>query len=284
MEPLTKQLASQVCAICKTRKKRCDKVLPECGYCTARQLKCRYDESASTIDKGGVSLSPGKWLQYTPTPRDSESTIGSRGAYSLAEEAPISSKTSLSETPRVPEVIGPSESTWTYLCRILSSQDLSMDALADRFFDGAHTWLPIIAPRRFRISIESWPTQPLPPDSSVLALAMCLIVLGPPLHHARSSPGLLQELYVSAKSSFARVQIVKCASVPMIQAGILLAAYEYACGRLESAYVSLGMASRMCHIAGIGGRNAVAAARARRCDPRYLEERNVWWGLLSLER
>ncbi|KAL5342700.1 hypothetical protein BJX70DRAFT_409687 [Aspergillus crustosus] len=33
-----------VCRICKARKKKCDKALPHCGYCTRKGIQCQYQE------------------------------------------------------------------------------------------------------------------------------------------------------------------------------------------------------------------------------------------------
>ncbi|TDZ20131.1 Transcription factor gsfR2 [Colletotrichum orbiculare MAFF 240422] len=55
--------AAQVCLTCKSRKKKCDKALPGCGYCLRKNLSCRYRRRApqrtarpDLRDEAGVSV------------------------------------------------------------------------------------------------------------------------------------------------------------------------------------------------------------------------------------
>jgi hypothetical protein len=279
MDLPSEKLAIQVCQTCKARKKRCDKVLPECGFCVSRNIRCRYDELLSPSVQSGVSLSPGKWLQYTPEDDRRTGNKWTSGSPGTGQSTPTVSGRSASKAFGAKES---DDAIWNYLCDSIASYGLSLDAMVDRFFDGVHTWLPIISPPHFRQTIATSQSHKLSPDLAMLALTMWLLALRPAQDVTAQPLSSLQAIYVTTKSFFCQLQIGTSTSISLIQAAVLLAAYEYACERLETAYTSLGLASRMCYIAGFGLSEATAATQP--IDPALLEARNIWWGILSLER
>ena len=72
----------------------------------------------------------------------------------------------------------------------------------------------------------------------------------------------------------------------MIQAGLLLATYEYAQGLVEAAYVSIGTCARMGYAGGIHvgqlGRTPLGCQLPLTLKEE--EERNLWWGIVVCER
>ena len=72
----------------------------------------------------------------------------------------------------------------------------------------------------------------------------------------------------------------------MIQAGLLIATYEYGHGLLEAAYVSIGTCARMGFIAGLHGGQFGRPSPGGQSSPllKEDEEHNLWWGIIVSER
>ncbi|OAL28100.1 hypothetical protein AYO22_03127 [Fonsecaea multimorphosa] len=159
---------------------------------------------------------------------------------------------------------------------------LSLDEVADRFFSGVATWLPIISPQSFRKRLQQFQEKTYSPEFSLLLLAMSIIVIHPLERSSHASSIGLDDIYRFTKSTFAHVQTTTDISATMIQASILIAAYEYACGRLQTAYISIGVSSRMSHVIGLDQHKPKFDTGYT--DLESLEGRNIWWGLIILER
>lgn len=190
--------------------------------------------------------------------------------------------------------------------RVFQAGRLSLLDVAQRFFKGFHKWLPVVSPGRFhQVAAAATanggagggnagaPSTPSPPpaDFSLLMLAMCLVTL-PPAPEGAASPDPAQQavqpesLYLTVKVLFAQTQAVMCASTVLAQTGLIIAAYEYACQKLNAAYISIGTCVRTAHAlaldktgAGVGMQHMEPAQQLRQ-----REDWNVWWGVVILER
>ncbi|KAJ5526356.1 hypothetical protein N7494_013006 [Penicillium frequentans] len=124
-----------------------------------------------------------------------------------------------------------------------------------------------------------------PADFSLLVLAMYLVTLDPS-DDSRKQITPPQTLYLDLRMSFTRVQILITASTRLIQTGLLLAAYDYACGRPHAAYISIGTCVRMASILGIDRYNRLS--EPMNGNPatgiRTLETQNMYWAMIMLER
>lgn len=144
--------------------------------------------------------------------------------------------------------------------------------------------IPIISPKLFHETyLVSQHSQP--PEFFLLALTICLITLRPSNSPTnRIGP---EEVYTSVKVLFKQLPMVTCASSTLIQAGILLAAYEHASGRSELASVSIYDAIRMAQNIGFERIFRIDADTVLHDDNsrlRILEQQNIWWALVILER
>ena len=72
----------------------------------------------------------------------------------------------------------------------------------------------------------------------------------------------------------------------MIQAGLLIATYEYAQGLVEAAYISVGMCARMGYARGLHVGQLSRSSSGGQIAPTLKdeEEYNLWWGILICER
>lgn len=72
----------------------------------------------------------------------------------------------------------------------------------------------------------------------------------------------------------------------MIQAGLLIATYEYAQGLVEAAYISIGTCARMGYAGGIHVGQVGRTPSGGQLAPTLKdeEEHNLWWGIVVCER
>jgi Fungal specific transcription factor domain len=170
-----------------------------------------------------------------------------------------------------------------------------VDDISSRYFQGFHRHLPIISRTRFYNSLIMLGAAPAA-DFSVLLLTICLITHAPALGyqsgHGATRSVEQQSLYLTAKSLFAQVQVSCSPSVPMIQASLLLAVYEYTHGRPDDAFVTIAGSARMAYAARIHARDRHQAQMAHttglNADIDVLlhaeEAANTWWGIVICER
>ena len=283
MGPTENQRASQVCSTCKARKKRCDKKLPKCGYCAERGLDCHFDKSLPSQSTNAAVHDSATWHWRMAQSATNRVATSSANVFNTVSP-PL--RTSLYDFLDIGKGVALSDVVYSEFSTIVEIANLSLHDISDRFFDGFHHWLPIISPQCFCKATTEIHDRSPKADFSVLLLAMCLIILRPPSSAIQYSPTCLRSLYVTVKLSFAQVQAVICASTHLIQAGILIAAYEFASRRPETAYVSIGMCARMSGIVGIDRVEAQwdKGQLEAELTLQVLEKRNVWWGVIIMER
>jgi len=180
----------------------------------------------------------------------------------------------------------------------LRAAGLFVDDLTARYFQGIHRYFPIVSRPRFHSHLASLGTAPLA-DFTCLLVAMCLISSCPALErrakHAVPPPRSDQgTLYLTARSVYSQVQALVSPSLFLIQAGILLALYEYVCENPGRAFATIADCARMgyaacihcCHKSGaespsttIGGLSDLSPY-----DMQAQEAANTWWGLVTCER
>jgi transcription factor-like protein len=170
-----------------------------------------------------------------------------------------------------------------------------VDDISARYFQRFHHHLPVISRTRFYnnlITLEAAPAA----DSSVLLLTICLITHAPALGY-QSRQGATQSveqqsLYLTVRSLFAQVQVSCSPSVALIQAGLLLAVYEYTHGRPEDAFVTIASSARMAYATRIHARDRyqtrMTHTAGQSTDTDLLlqaeEAANTWWGIAIYER
>ena len=170
-----------------------------------------------------------------------------------------------------------------------------VDDISARYFQGFHRHLPVISRTRFSNSLTASGAAPSD-DFSVLLLTICLITHAP-AHGYRSGDEATrsveqQFLYLTARSFFAQVQVTCSPSVPLIQACLLLAVYEYTHGRPSDAFVTIAGSARMAYAARIHaqGRHETQMTYTTSSNMHTAllghaeEAANTWWGIVICER
>ncbi|OJI84798.1 hypothetical protein ASPTUDRAFT_40824 [Aspergillus tubingensis CBS 134.48] len=250
--------ASQVCSTCKSRKKGCDKKLPTCGYCAKRNLPCRYQGSPVAEEPVADAITQ------------------------IETNAILLQMVSLFGPPSENMPTAPRR-TWCHVCRIIQLADLSLQEISRRYFSNFHNWLPVVSYELFqeRLARYNSPSRSAPVDFSVLVLGMCLVTLQPSKLNTHITP---HSLYATMKMLFAEAQAIMCVSTYLIQAGLLIAAYEYANGRPEAAHITMGSLARSAFAIGLADSSSWKTNEASIGSSERLERLNLWWGVIILER
>ena len=181
------------------------------------------------------------------------------------------------------------DSIYRQVHQIIRETGQFVDDITARYFQGFHCYLPIISRTRFHRNLITLGTTPCG-GFSVLLLSICLITSSPKLgRRTRSAnnprPADTQALHLATKSLFSRVQGASPASVPLIQAGILLAVYEYAHGRPDEAFTSIASCARMGYAARMHASNPPSSNHIDTDAYLQAEEiANTWWGIIICER
>jgi hypothetical protein len=164
---------------------------------------------------------------------------------------------------------------------IIQADDHYIEDVVTRYFNGVHTWIPIISRKRFIDRFQ--PPNIIPTaDFSILLLVMRLLAQFP-----SPDPDIDQEreiLYLATKTLFTQVQPFVPTSLALVQAGILLSRYEQAHGMIDAAYITCGTASRMAFSLGL---HNAGCSEALQGSNDWLDEEqalSTWWGLVICDR
>ena len=151
-------------------------------------------------------------------------------------------------------------------------------ATATNFFQHIHSWMPFISKKRFYDLYLPSPFQSRS-DVVLLLLSLKLITTLPPT----SPRNPRTPLYHTVKHFHLQVQDSSVFSLPVLQAGVLLALYELGHAIYPAAFLSVGACARYGHALGI---NCSGSLQTRRVLTLVeLEERKkTWWAIVILDR
>lgn len=253
---MNQKKAQWVCTTCKTRKKACDKLLPKCTYCRTRGLSCTYEAPSSTQQSQpcGVSNRP---LPLQPAPFIGQHILRSR------------------YTNPIDWVIRDQVSQTLHL------HGMSILQLNSEFSRSVHKLLPILQEDFLHTYSSEYEGSVPPAELSLVVLSICLLTLCQP-SVSSSQPMARETFYTTLKMFYGSVQAIQPTSVHLIQAGLFIAAYEYACGRPIAAHLSIGTCVRITSI-------LRSQDTHRENDALHIERRsplhsNTRWAIFILER
>ncbi|KAL3456617.1 hypothetical protein BJX64DRAFT_270296 [Aspergillus heterothallicus] len=248
--------APSVCINCKARKKKCDKVSPTCGYCSRKGLQCHYRRPKAAV--------------YYARPED-----GAPSYSGLAEVPDFNSVMRLSAAPTVRE-----KTLSLQAQQIISTTGQYLDEISVRYFQTVHSYIPIISRKAFHASLITFGSAQQP-DFALLMLIMGLLTYRP-IPDADTTA-----LYLSSRSLFLQAQALCKPSLRLVQAGILLAVYEYSRRSPDHALITLGGCVRMAHSTGLRRPSCLPGCKPpgdSAGDEAFTEHTNKWWGILIYER
>ncbi|RDK38385.1 hypothetical protein M752DRAFT_307687 [Aspergillus phoenicis ATCC 13157] len=249
-----------VCVNCKLQKKKCDKMSPRCGQCVRKKVECRYgfqDTEQTSFPVRPFLAGP---IAYDPTIQSSRLLSDTFSNMLISEPATIES------------------ALYLQVYRILRATGQNFDDVKVRYFRGMHTFLPIISPECLNYDLGNSQFAPPPTSVSILLLSMCLITYHPEFSYRQDIERIDQaSLYLTTKSLFTQVQSSSPDSLRLIQAGIIIAIYEYSSGRNNDAFATIGYCARM----GISSRLHLTTPFQATGGPTAMqeEESNTHWGI-----
>ncbi|KAJ5584961.1 uncharacterized protein N7459_004761 [Penicillium hispanicum] len=262
--------AGVACLSCKTRKKKCNKALPSCGYCARKRLACRYPSPG--VDGGNRHI---HLERLSPIVGSSLLLMDTLSPVNLSSHVPLDS---LLETASVDEFVH------AQVHRIIHTTGRFLGDIIQEFFLGIHRYAPIVGRKRIYNVLAGLPVVSPPADFSILLLSICLHTHRPRLNENPASFGIHQEsLYLSAKSLSSQVQAITVSlgqpSLFLIQAKVLIAIFEYGRGMPDTAFLSIAECARLGYAAGLHRRASNIGT-----EPQWKEEANTWWAINIYER
>ncbi|KAF2183972.1 hypothetical protein K469DRAFT_710351 [Zopfia rhizophila CBS 207.26] len=246
--PASKE-APNACSPCSARKRRCDRVMPACGWCVKRNNPCHY------VDHNNK--------QYLPE-------FPEKGFQLLFQQG---------------RAAGPDSGCNKDLDYLLTAhlldtlQQLTLDLgdITECFLLFVQPWMPIIHPATLRQKVLTLRGAP----SAELACFLLHILLVNPPTSLPSLRAFLPVLYEDCKSLFYLLQARRRDRLLTIQSGLLLAVYEQGHCSSSDAYISLASCASLAHVMGLGQPfDGTASAN----DENSEDRRRVWWALYFLDR
>jgi hypothetical protein len=166
-------------------------------------------------------------------------------------------------------------------CEVMTRYGDDITSVSERYFRVTEKWLPIIDKREFLIRLGHCQTSPNAPFST-LVMSICL--------YAQSSSGVLgrngrvESLYYTTKCFYSLLQSNGRVSLDLLQAGLLIAAYEHCQALYEASALSIGICARMGYALGLHRTIQLGTGSENMLKRDLDERRRVWWGLFILER
>lgn len=289
------------CDPCRKGKRRCDRTLPRCALCARKGAQCVYlsRRKSRQIRSEGRSATPNtlssssanvsrldsqydhRIPQSTPivtpvtpvTPTTSNETATATAIYFIAPQIFRQAQLELPRIhPSIPADISPFEKDPSRIRNI-----------AYTFFDSIHWWMPLISKKGFFAHL----LNPLAQRRSELSL----LIICMQLYCARDlNPGTgaldVTVLYHNAKRLHFEMEAAGVLSLRVLQAGILIALYEFGQAIYPAAYLTVGACAR--YGTAIGVNNLREESQSDYGSPRSMSEvderRRAWWTILFLDR
>ncbi|KAF4438153.1 hypothetical protein F53441_12845 [Fusarium austroafricanum] len=91
-------------------------------------------------------------------------------------------------------------------------------------------------------------------------------------------------LHNTVKTLYAQVQAAMQTSTALVQAGVIISAYEYASGQIDAAYISIAACIRMAQVLGINVAYNNLADSQEQMRRQAMGHWNLWWSTIILER
>jgi hypothetical protein len=154
-------------------------------------------------------------------------------------------------------------------------------SICERYFKVVEKWLPIIDRKGHFVRLEYLQTSPSAPFST-LVMSMCLYAQSSSVSLGRNSR--VESLYYTTKCFYSLLQSNGRLSLELLQAGLLIAAYEHCQGLYEASALSIGICARMGYAMGLHRTIQYGTALEGISQGDLEQMRRVWWGVFIVER
>lgn len=298
-EPKTK--ASQACLSCRAQKKKCDKSVPSCGLCARVRRACNYSvEPLSASASEGIQSLQRK-VRLLEAQLDNYNNHGSpvsSDSWRSLSRPPGTSSNGLEDIDQgdcgIPSAffldgaafkfgryqIGQHHLHLPQVFEDVCPTTMTIRNIVDNYFRVNDPWLPMISIELLNQSLNV-PLEYTNADMALLYLAMKL--LGERLPHASQNPQT--SFYLSVKEYYFFVESAGILSVPLLQAGLLLATYELGHAIFPAAYLTIGRCAKISYAMNFHDTSGTPqSVSPPRSWAEMEERRRVWWCVLILDR
>ena len=153
-----------------------------------------------------------------------------------------------------------------------------IDTVKTRYFQSAHTWMPVISKLRLdRLTDRMGGT--IRANVALLLLCMKLLEEVPQEHQSGLSP-----LYLTAKQFLGDLQLRGLLDTRILQAGLLLSVYELGHAIYPAAFMTISYCARGGIALGLHNKSAPQMAGRPRSWTDWEERLRVWWMIVILDR
>ncbi|KAK7210601.1 hypothetical protein V2G26_017779 [Clonostachys chloroleuca] len=265
------------CHACRRLKRRCTKDLPACGLCVRLHKPCKYP-GLSTTGYTASSEAPGV-RRASPPPDDSPASSSRNVTYTFSgAEQPFPQSFFLDAAFTSP--LAAESLTWGYQPQVekQAKQHFSINrqAICDQYLSKVHPWIPFISKKNLRKDLKADK-----PDAGFTMLLLCMklsfdVPKGQPSTSALYT--FVRHLCMTAESSGAL-------SLRIVQANVLLAAYEIFHAVYPAAFTNISRAARLGMLLGMPD-NGSSTPIFKDPETRTLREemRRTWWTIYILDR
>ncbi|KAH7390996.1 hypothetical protein DE146DRAFT_151443 [Phaeosphaeria sp. MPI-PUGE-AT-0046c] len=219
------QKASNVCAHCRIRKQRCDRMLPRCQRCAVKNQDCDY---ALPVQFGLPGAEP--LVCRRPC---GHADLSSYGATELVQAVKA-----CIDAPHHPD---PATDLMGLVSDVLSAIGFNLAHAFTEFGPCIQQWCPIIVQDHLLSNCDYKVTEPVStqegPKDPILWLSLWLVLRKPcsPAEQMGTS-----ELYTMLKQVHALLQSAPKLELSVLQVGLILAVYEMGHGLRQQAFQTVG--------------------------------------------
>lgn len=168
--------------------------------------------------------------------------------------------------------------------RILQENLTTEKLILEKFLQSVHQWLPIISPVDVLRTVENDEQLHLNAGLSLLILAMFLLMEKQVCPSAADQNAGIS-VYATCKDQLMLFLSSGETGLYFIQAGVLIAFFEYMKDQADNAYATLAVCARMAHIQGFHQPRHSSPISHEGNAVALLDAQNkTWWALVMLER
>lgn len=257
-------IAKKACTRCSKSKRRCDRVIPDCGLCARYSTEYSYVSVFCSTD---LAFRFGRRCEYEVP--------------ATAYVGPTPSRSPRSETFVIPEPITSSHLKNTIIHKL---EPQSPESVLSIYHQAVEPWFPILPVPRFRSQLRpTWTETPL--DAALLCLSIVLLTTIPVSSGRNEEVAFeFETLYLQTKSSVALAEGLRLNSFPIVQARILTTLFEVNHGFYPAAYISMGATLRAADALELHPGEDTLLPHYTDEAVRHEETVLTWCGILVLDR
>ncbi|KAL5372926.1 hypothetical protein DPSP01_013094 [Paraphaeosphaeria sporulosa] len=255
-------LAQRTCSQCKSSKKKCDKVLPKCGRCLRLSIDCLYPDLEKTHEsETGNEANDSRFDEvferlrrieaqvFSPQSAAQNGTDSQRSLIELAVshgvESPNPTNWTLEPGTLKPQYM--SLILWQSILATLDEHKATIHGIMRVYITQTDQWLPMVSNRKWQKELALFGTLLSSDRFVLLALAMHLVV-SPPADHPPAASLAESPWYRKCKYLFQYYVGFKEPNIEMVQAGMLIALFEFNQDIQDRALTTLGTCARLAYL------------------------------------